>query len=452
MNLSGLPWEECLPGPWQQDLQELWQYIDADESYLTPAQWAELKTAAATYQKHIESLSAEPVASLGENVLREIELEGLDKLSQRCLDDAALAPLFQRLQDLEKIALLQRDLLRFARSFISLTDLYTAKPEGLFDQGELIMGGWRYGLCLHVDDPKKHAKLAKASHVFLLYITATRKETEQTLQRQLVVPVTNGDEDEYYVGRPGLFIDVDGKEFATVVNQVVAHPIAMRKALQRPFIKMGQFIAQQIEKWSANSDKAFDAELSKLAKSSKQSDATSGANSGNGMAQLLMGGGVALAALSSAFAFVVHQLSSMGPQKFLLGVTSLLALVLVPTALITWLQLRKRNLALVLEAGGWAINDRLKLDAYLSDRLTRQPNYPKGSRHSVGRNLQLRRRHLWQKCVMLSHVIRQFWWLLALMGLTAWLYYRLEPTVVDQADHVTPATSESALETPKKND
>ena len=31
--------------------------------------------------------------------------------------------------------------------------------------------------------------------------------------------VTNGDEDEYYVGRPGLFIDVHGKEYACVVSQ-----------------------------------------------------------------------------------------------------------------------------------------------------------------------------------------------------------------------------------------
>ena len=100
------------------------------------------------------------------------------------------------------------------------------------------------------------------------------------------------------------------------------------------------------------------------------------------MAQLLMGGGVALAALSSAFAFVVNQLSSMGPQgNVLLGVTSLLALVLVPTAVITWLQLHQTQLGPGTEAGGWAINDRLKLDAYLSDRLTRLPQYPKGARH-----------------------------------------------------------------------
>ena len=89
--------------------------MNDDPATLSPDQWQQLKAQAATYQAH-QAIQTEPVAGLGAELLDQMQTEHLDALSQRCQEDAALAPLFQRLKDLEKIALLQRDLLRFARS------------------------------------------------------------------------------------------------------------------------------------------------------------------------------------------------------------------------------------------------------------------------------------------------------------------------------------------------
>ena len=47
----------------------------------------------------------------------------------------------------------------------------------------------------------------------------------------------------------------------------------------------------------------------------------------------------------------------------------------VPVSLATWFRLRRRDLATLLEASGWAINTRLYLDRNLAVRLTRYPTY-----------------------------------------------------------------------------
>ena len=47
----------------------------------------------------------------------------------------------------------------------------------------------------------------------------------------------------------------------------------------------------------------------------------------------------------------------------------------VPVSLATWFRLRRRDLATLLEASGWAINTRLYLDRSLAVRLTRFPKY-----------------------------------------------------------------------------
>jgi hypothetical protein len=50
-------------------------------------------------------------------------------------------------------------------------------------------------------------------------------------------------------------------------------------------------------------------------------------------------------------------------------------LILLPTALIAWLRLRARDIGLLLEAGGWAINAPMRLTGALGKRLTRLSRY-----------------------------------------------------------------------------
>ena len=53
---------------------------------------------------------------------------------------------------------------------------------------------------------------------------------------------------------------------------------------------------------------------------------------------------------------------------------------MVPTAIFAFLKLRKRNLTLFLEAGGWAVNLPMRLNIHVSGIFTRGTEYPAHTR------------------------------------------------------------------------
>lgn len=94
---------------------------------------------------------------------------------------------------------------------------------------------------------------------------------------------------------------------------------------------------------------------------------------------MLLGGGVAFAALGSSAAFVLQSLSNTGARNVLITIASVVVGIMSLSALLGWLKLRRRDVATMLEASGWAFNDRIYLRRNLSHRFTRVPPLPAGS-------------------------------------------------------------------------
>ncbi|MFP2910823.1 kinesin, partial [Pyxidicoccus sp. 3LFB2] len=82
----------------------------------------------------------------------------------------------------------------------------------------------------------------------------------------------------------------------------------------------------------------------------------------------------------SSFAFIVTQVKSLTLVDLISAATVIALVVMAPAGLLGWLKLRRRNLALLLEGSGWALNDRLMLTPALSSLVTRRPRLPKGAR------------------------------------------------------------------------
>lgn len=100
---------------------------------------------------------------------------------------------------------------------------------------------------------------------------------------------------------------------------------------------------------------------------------------------LLMGGGVAIAALGSAFAYITKTLAGVEGYKIVIGVVVAILAVLLPTSLIGLIKLRRRNLSAILEGSGWAVNARMRLTFRQGRFFTQRPRYPRG----VGRMRQI---------------------------------------------------------------
>jgi hypothetical protein len=99
-----------------------------------------------------------------------------------------------------------------------------------------------------------------------------------------------------------------------------------------------------------------------------------------GIQGLVVGGSLALAALGSALAYVVSAVTSIAPLNLVAGLLGIVAVVAGLSALAGWFKLRRRDMGLLLEASGWAINAEMRLTRRLGVTFTRIPDLPAGTR------------------------------------------------------------------------
>jgi hypothetical protein len=65
------------------------------------------------------------------------------------------------------------------------------------------------------------------------------------------------------------------------------------------------------------------------------------------------------------------------------GFLALLLMISGPSMLLAWMKLRQRNLGPILDANGWAINGRARINVSFGAALTSLATLPKGARRSL---------------------------------------------------------------------
>ena len=92
---------------------------------------------------------------------------------------------------------------------------------------------------------------------------------------------------------------------------------------------------------------------------------------------LLMGGGVAVAALGTALAYITKTLAALDYSTIIIGVVVAVLAVMLPISIVAVLKLRRRDLSAILEGSGWAINARMRLTRKQCRFFTERPRYPR---------------------------------------------------------------------------
>ena len=321
---------------------------------------------------------------------------------------------------LERLVLLQAHLLRFANNFVALPELMSADAKGLMEQGRLVMDGRVFDLALRVTDPARAETFGKMSPIFVMYVKVGAKAGEWT--DELAVPVTAGERGHLVEGKWGVFFPTEGGELHAQVRAIASSPISIKEAVFAPFRTLSKAIQAAADKAATSKTSAMEASVSEAGSEvaqtaqvpappaeAAQPSAEAGAPSSSWAGQLpllLAGAGIALAAVGSSLAYVVDVVSQaagslasamlgMGLHLMLptsaQGVAVVLALPLalllllvgllvvpfliyaIPVAFATWLRLRQRDLGVILEGAGWAVNERLMLERSHAVRLTRRP-------------------------------------------------------------------------------
>ena len=98
------------------------------------------------------------------------------------------------------------------------------------------------------------------------------------------------------------------------------------------------------------------------------------------MRDLLLGGGIAIAAVGSSLVYLLRTLSQISFLKAGIALVSLVLVVALFSALSGWNNLRKRDMSALLEACGWAVNFRMYMTPGLGYLFSHTPHLPEGAR------------------------------------------------------------------------
>jgi len=264
---------------------------------------------------------------------------------------------------LEKVILYQRWLIVLANNFVSFADLYNPNTRALFEMGTLIIDERQIGFTMGVRDRQAHKKVSQRSSMHLLYVEVTgRQDTDAKFE--IVAPVTSGSAEGLHVGKRGIFFTVDGREWDAEVVDIVVNPISVSESVKVPFQKFAAFIRKQIEKMTKSSEEKL------VSKSSS-------ASSSGAARDLMLGGGLAIAALGSSFAYITKALSQVKPTQVLSALLGLAMVVLLPGILAGFVKIRKRDMSGLLEASGWAVNVHMRINTKMGRLFTHTPYLPK---------------------------------------------------------------------------
>lgn len=425
--------------------------LGEEQESLTREHWSLARQRLAAYGAWLGSKQGEAVEKLGLSrivaLLAESKRPALEVLINL---DKAIATEIAAVDEVEKLLRYHRDLFRLLNNYVALPDFYDTRRHAVFQLGKLIIDGCALNLCVEVEDMAKHALIAEKSGIFLVYCEISRMGEPK--KKIIAAAVTQRNVGRITAGKNAVFYDRYGKDWEARVVKVVKNPISLREAALAPFRKIGELIGSQIDKLTSSRQKAIEASLTSgfqdvdkgiAAGPAKPAPAAPDKN-GLGMGGMLAGGGVALAALSSSFAFIAKTLQSINDIYFLYTALVVVLFILLPSVIIGFFKLRARDIGMVLEACGWAINGRMRINLKMARQLTEVGKFPVTARRTFPDYAQ-KRGGIWRNV---------FWgvFIVVVLGLGGYSVYRLwfeKPGEVPAAVQSVTDAAKDAAETLK---
>jgi hypothetical protein len=303
--------------------------------------------------------------------------------------DAAESDALAVVDELEKLLLFVQGLVELANNFVNFSAVYRPGDVALVEMGSLVIDARRLDFCLKVNDRGAHKAVASESLIYLVYAVVTEKEGGAAVY-EIVAPVTAGERGRLRAGKRGIFIDLTGKEFDAQVSEIVENPISVREAAFAPFRRAWQMASRKVSEWVGSAASSQESAMSQqteagvtTATQTVEQGATQTApaaapaaapREGINVNALVIGGSVLVASLSGIVVALVAMLQSVRGWLAILAVVSA---VLAVFALLGWLKLRRRDMSLMFEASGWAVNAEMKLTARVAQVFAFVPALPK---------------------------------------------------------------------------
>ena len=355
----------------------------ADKKVLTEEDWNAIGAQFAAYTGWKGAKAGAEVEALGLDALNGFaEQNKKDSLLALVAQDAALAEEAGNIESVSKFLYILRDFYRLLRNFVTLQDFYKKDKDvaAIFQSGRLIIDQRECRFCMNVADMAKHNASAATSGMFLVYCDCTTKSNPAKIS--IVAAVTVGDIGDLIVGKNAVYYDNAGVEWDAVITKVIDNPISIAQSFWSPYRRMAKAVENLITKSAADKDAKM------------MADATAKINAAPAavpaadvkpvappfdiakFAGIFAAIGMAFGMIGTALSGLVDSMKGMG-WKLSLVFIGIILVISGPAMILAWLKLRRRNIAPLLNANGWAVNAASKISIPFGETLTDAAKFPK---------------------------------------------------------------------------
>jgi hypothetical protein len=359
--------------------------IFGDVETLEQAQWEKIKSTLEAHEAWLAAKAGAEVESLDSRRLQDLlDGDSRKELEKIIAEDLSLAEQVESFEGVTRLVHFTRDLVVLLNNFVAFRDFYSRDRKAIFQAGTLYLDGRACELCVRVANPDTHATLAVLSQTYLAYCRCTRRGS--TEQMHIAAAFTGGDSDNLMIGRNGIFYDRSGEDWDATIIKIVEHPISVRQAFLSPYKRIGRMIGEQIAKFAAAKDSAVDTaaggKLSGIGTGTDPTKPPTPFDVGK-FAGIFAAIGLALGAIGTAVASVMSGFLTLAVWQMPLVIGGLVLMISGPSMLIAYLKLRQRNLAPILDAGGWAVNTKARINIPFGATLTMLAELPAGAKRST---------------------------------------------------------------------
>ena len=386
---SELPLNGGINPAWEAAFANLKSLIfDVDfpkQKSISEADWKAIGAKFGPFEAWKAAKKGEIVESLGVDVIKEIvEKNQKDALLALVELDKAEEAKSNEIVTVNKLTHYYRDIYKLIKNYVTFSDFYTRdeNKKAIFQAGTLYIDQRSCDLCVKVSDMGKHNLTAGLSGMYLLYCDCHSKKKNETMT--IVAVMTDGDIDNLMVGKNAIFYDRDGVDWDATVVKIIDNPISIRQAFWSPYRKFANWVTDLINKSAAEKDsKSFD---NMTASVSEKAAAVPAEGAAPQQAQpfdiakfagIFAAIGMALGFIGSFCVSVVSGFAQLTWWQVILVFIGIILLISGPSMVMAWLKLRKRNLAPLLNANGWAVNAQAFVNITFGATLTKIAQFPK---------------------------------------------------------------------------
>jgi len=390
---KSLPLNESVNPSWQAAFDAIKSLVFdvefAGKESITESEWNSLAGKFAAYEAWKGAKAGAEVEPLGFDTVKSLLDENRKAdILKLIADDKALEAQANGIAAVNKLTHYYRDLYHLLKNYVTLSDFYNQDIKAIFQAGTLYIDQRSCDLCIKVSDMGAHNASAGLSGMYIIYCNCTNKTKAAPMT--IAAVLTNGEVKNLRVGMNAVFYDRDGLDWDACVTKIIENPISVKEAFLSPYRKFGKFCSEQINKLAADKDSKMTANLqSSVSKAATDAstatpESMEAAKAGAGKQAFDMSKflglfaviGMALGTICGFLLDLLKGFAALSWWKMILVIVAIMLVISGPSMLMAWFKLRKRNLAPLLNANGWAVNADALVNVPFGVKLTEMADFP----------------------------------------------------------------------------